>query len=127
MDKILRRCARQNPLLTSLRDCAPATNKFHEPRRPDTRLDRDDKSAVESSMSDPTVLENDLRAIKGLNQRHIEAVLASDIEAVMSEWSEDFTVLPPAGPIIRGRHNNVEIVLKGMSQIQAFEPLEYVE
>jgi ketosteroid isomerase-like protein len=78
-------------------------------------------------MSDPTVLENDLRAIQGLNQRHIEAVLASDIEAVMSEWSEDFTVLPPAGPIIRGRRNNVEIVHKGMSQIQAFEPLEYVE
>ena len=78
-------------------------------------------------MRDPTSLEKDLRAIQALNQRHIEAVLSSDIEAVMSQWSDNFTVLPPVGPIVRGRRANAEIVQKGMEQIHAFEPLEHVE
>ena len=78
-------------------------------------------------MRDPTSLEKDLSAIQALNQRHIEAVLSSDIEAVMSLWSDNFTVLPPVGPIVRGRRANAEIVQKGMEHIHAFEPLEYVE
>lgn len=30
----------------------------------------------------------------------------------MSEWSDDFTVLPPLGSIVRGRFANAEIVQK---------------
>ena len=78
-------------------------------------------------MPDPTSLENDLRAIQALNQRHIEAALSSDIETVMSLWSDDFTVIPPVGPIVRGGRANAEIVQKGREQIHAFEPLEHVE
>ena len=68
-------------------------------------------------MPDPTSLENDLRAIQALNQRHIEAALSSDIETVMSLWSDDFTVIPPVGPIVRGGRANAEIVQKGREQI----------
>src|SRR5687768_16813461 len=78
-------------------------------------------------MRDPTSLEKDLRAIQALNQRHIEAVLSSDIDAVMSLWSDNFTILPPVGPIVRGRRANTEIVQRGMERIHAFEPLGYVE
>jgi uncharacterized protein (TIGR02246 family) len=77
-------------------------------------------------MSDSS-LQNDLRAIQALNQRHIEAWLSSDTEAVIALWSDDFTVIPPAGPIVRGRRANAEILEKGMEQILAFEPLEAVE
>ena len=90
-------------------------------------LDGSDRNGSDNSMADPTSLENDLHAIQALNQRHTEAVLANDIDAIVLEWSEDFTVLPPVGPLIRGRRDNVEIVQKGISQLQAFEPLEYVE
>jgi ketosteroid isomerase-like protein len=78
-------------------------------------------------MPDPISLENDLRAIQALNQRHIDAFLSSDIEAVMSLWSDDFTVIPPVGPIVRGGRANAEIVQKGRDEIHAFEPVEAVE
>jgi ketosteroid isomerase-like protein len=78
-------------------------------------------------MPDPVSSEDDVRAIRALNQRHIDAVLSSDMEAVISMWSDDFTVLPPAGPILRGRLLNADIVQKGTAQIQAFEALEYIE
>jgi ketosteroid isomerase-like protein len=78
-------------------------------------------------MPDTTPLENDLRAIEALNKRHTAAVLVNDWEAVMSEWSEDFSVLLPAGPIVRGRNANAAIVRSGIEQMRAFEPIEYVE
>jgi ketosteroid isomerase-like protein len=77
-------------------------------------------------MPDSTSLENDLRAIKALNDKDVQAVMTSDFDAVMSQWSDDFTVLPPAGPIIRGRSANAEMVQKGMEQVRSFEPLEFV-
>jgi ketosteroid isomerase-like protein len=77
-------------------------------------------------MSYPTSVENDLRAIRALNQRDIEAVLASDTDAIMSQWSDEFVVLPPAGPIVRGRAANAEIVKKGVEQLRAVQPLEFV-
>ena len=77
-------------------------------------------------MPNRTSLEEDLRAIEALNQRDVDAVLASDLDAVMSQWSEDFTVLPPVGPIVRGRSANAEIVLRGREQIHAFETVEHV-
>jgi hypothetical protein len=54
-------------------------------------------------------------------------VLVNDWEAVMSEWSEDFSVLLPAGPIVRGRSANAAIVRGGIEQMRALEPIEYVE
>lgn len=77
-------------------------------------------------MPDTPFLESDLRAIKALNQHDVDAVLASDMDAVMSQWTDDFVVLPPVGPIVRGRSANVEAVHKGLEQIRAFEPVEFV-
>src|SRR5262245_31647417 len=77
-------------------------------------------------MSDSSA-QNDLLAIQALNQRHTEAWLSSDADAVISLWSDDFTVIHPLGPAVRGRDANVEMLQKGMEQIRAFEPLEAVE
>jgi ketosteroid isomerase-like protein len=77
-------------------------------------------------MPEASSLEHDLYAIKMLNQQDVDAVLASDMDAVMSQWTDDFVVLPPVGPIVRGRSANVESVQKGIDQIRAFEPLEFV-
>lgn len=78
-------------------------------------------------MPDTKDPESDLRAIEALNQRHIAAVLANDMEAVMSEWSDDFSVLPPVGPIVHGRRANMAIVRNGIEQMRTFEPIEYEE
>jgi len=77
-------------------------------------------------MPDVPSLESDLRAIKALNQHDVDAVLRSDMDAVMSQWTDDFVVIPPVGPIVRGRSANVEGVQKGIEQIRAFEPVEFV-
>ncbi|HYR83602.1 MAG TPA: hypothetical protein VE422_05960, partial [Terriglobia bacterium] len=67
-----------------------------------------------------------MRSIKALNQRDVDAALASDADRIMSQWSDDIIMLPPVGPIMRGRSANAEIVQKGMEQVHAFEPLEHV-
>ena len=54
-------------------------------------------------MSDASSLENDLRAIEAINQRDVQAALAGDTGMMMSQWTDDFVVLPPVGPIMRGR------------------------
>jgi ketosteroid isomerase-like protein len=70
--------------------------------------------------------EADRRAIEALNQHDVKAVLASDTAAIASQWSDDFVVLPPAGPIVRGRSANAAAVAQGKEQMQAFVPVEYV-
>jgi uncharacterized protein (TIGR02246 family) len=80
-------------------------------------------SRSEVLMSDPTSLENDLRAIEAVNQRDVKAALASDTAAMMSQWTDDFVMLPPAGPIMRGRSAIAE-VLQGAAG--AVEVLEWV-
>ena len=77
-------------------------------------------------MADMPSLESDLRAITALNQHDVDAVLASDIDALFSQWTDDFVVIPSAGPIVRGRRANVEAVRNGMEQIRAFEQVEFV-
>lgn len=77
-------------------------------------------------MTEGPSLESDLRAIKALNQHDVDAVLANDMDAVMAQWTDDFVVLPPVGPVVRGRRANVEVVQKGMEQIRAFDPVEFV-
>jgi uncharacterized protein (TIGR02246 family) len=48
-------------------------------------------------------MENDLRAIEAINQRDVQFALANDAAMMMSQWTEDFVLLPPVGPIMRGR------------------------
>ena len=71
-------------------------------------------------------LEADRRAIEALNQHDVKAVLTSDVEAIVSQWSDDFVVLPPAGPIVRGRSANAAMVEQGKEQLKAFTPVDYV-
>ena len=71
-------------------------------------------------------LDADTRAIEALNQHDVKAALASDVDAIVSQWTDDFVVLPPAGPIVRGRANNAAAVESGKEQMLAFEPVDYV-
>jgi ketosteroid isomerase-like protein len=70
-------------------------------------------------------MQAELRAIANLNQRDIDAVLASDLDAIFSQWTEDFAVLPQIGPIIRGRTANIAMVEQSREQLQAMLPVEY--
>jgi uncharacterized protein (TIGR02246 family) len=54
-------------------------------------------------MSDVSTLENDLRAIELINQRDVQFAMANDAAAMMSQWTDDFVMLPAVGPIMRGR------------------------
>lgn len=69
--------------------------------------------------------EKDRRAIEALNRHDISAALVSDIEAVASQWTEDFVVLPPAGPIVRGRASNLAMMTGARAQLERFEPTAY--
>src|SRR5688572_21771923 len=53
-------------------------------------------------MQSESTNDEDRRAIEELNDHDVKATLAGDVDAIVSQWTEDFTVLPPAGPIIRG-------------------------
>ena len=68
----------------------------------------------------------DRRAIEALNQHDVKAALASDIDAIVSQWTDDFVVLPPAGPIVRGRSANAAAAEQGKEQMQALIPVDYV-
>jgi len=73
-------------------------------------------SRHEVSMPNQPSLEADRRAIEALNQQDIKAVMASDIATITSQWTDDFVVLPSAGPIVRGRKANVEMVEQAKEQ-----------
>ena len=60
-------------------------------------------------MSDSSSLETDLRAIELINRRDVQFALANDAAAMMSQWTDDFVLLPAAGPIMRGRHAIAEV------------------
>src|SRR4029077_17809888 len=72
--------------------------------------------------SDLSSLENDLRAIEAINQRDIQFALDGDAAMMMSQWTDDFVLLPPAGPILRGRRVIAEAFQGGESP----EMVEYV-
>jgi ketosteroid isomerase-like protein len=71
-------------------------------------------------------LETELRAIEELNQHDMKAALASDTDAIISQWTDDFTVLPPTGPILRGRSANSAAAEQGKEQLKAMVPVDYV-
>src|SRR5258706_5126509 len=74
------------------------------------------------SMSNVSSLENDLRAIEAINQRDVQFALANDAAMMMSQWTDDFVLLPAAGPIMRGR----SAIADAFRGVQSHEILEYV-
>ena len=52
--------------------------------------------------SRPT-LEEDLRAIKAIDQRDVQFALANDPAKMMSQWTDEIVLLQPGAPIMRGR------------------------
>ena len=67
-------------------------------------------------------LENDLRAIEAVNQRDVQFALANDAALMMSQWTDDFVLLPPAGPIMRGR----SVIAEAFRGVDSPEVVEYV-
>ena len=53
---------------------------------------------IGGSVSSESSHEADWRAIEALNDHDVKAALASDVEAIVSQWTDDFTVIPPVGP-----------------------------
>jgi ketosteroid isomerase-like protein len=73
-------------------------------------------------MSDSSSLENDLRAIEAINQRDVQFALAGDGSMMMSQWTDDFVLLPPVGPILRGRR----VIAEAFEGIESPKIVEYV-
>ena len=73
-------------------------------------------------MSDLSSVENDLRAIEAVNQRDVQFALANDAALMMSQWTNDFVLLPPAGPILRGR----DVIAEAFKGVESPEIVEYV-
>ena len=73
-------------------------------------------------MSDFSSIENDLRALEGVNQRDVQFALASDADSMMSQWTDDFVLLPPVGPIMRGR----SAIAEAFRGVESPEIVEYV-
>ena len=48
-------------------------------------------------------MENDLRAIEAINRQDMKFGRAGDKAMMMSQWTDDIVLLPPVGPIMRGR------------------------
>ena len=70
-------------------------------------------------------IEADRSAIEALNQHDVKAALASDIEAIVSQWTDDFVVIPPSGPIVRGRRANTALAEQAKEQMKAITPVNY--
>jgi uncharacterized protein (TIGR02246 family) len=73
-------------------------------------------------MSHASSLANDLRAIEAINQRDVQFALAGDAAMMMSQWTDDFVLLPQAGPIMRGRG----AIAEAFREMETPEILEYV-
>jgi uncharacterized protein (TIGR02246 family) len=66
--------------------------------------------------------ENDLRAIEAINRQDVQFALANDAGKMMSQWTDDFVLLPPAGPIMRGR----SVIADAFSGVESPEIVESV-
>ena len=69
-------------------------------------------------------LEADIQAIQALNQHDINASMAMDVDAIVSQWTDDFVTLSSAA-IVRGRSVNASSAKVSMEQMKGFKPLEY--
>ncbi|MYN66846.1 MAG: DUF4440 domain-containing protein [Acidobacteria bacterium] len=70
-------------------------------------------------------LEEELRAIEALNQHDVDAVLSSDFDALISQWTEDFVVISP-GAVVRGRSANAALLEGARAMSDLLEPVEHV-
>ena len=70
-------------------------------------------------------LDEDLRAIEALTQHDIDAVLAGDFDALISQWTDDF-VLITGGAIVRGRDANAALTDGARAMADLLEPVEHV-
>jgi ketosteroid isomerase-like protein len=69
--------------------------------------------------------DNDLRAIQALNRHDVDAVLAGDISAIASQWTDDFVALSSRATI-RGKAANLALIEASAEQMHAFEAVDYV-
>ena len=82
-------------------------------------------AAVGACTSGSPRLEENLRSIEALNQHEVDAVLSSDVDALISQWTDDF-VLITQGSIVRGRGANAEMLEPARAMASQLEPLEHV-
>lgn len=69
--------------------------------------------------------DDDLRAIEALNKQDVDAVLAGDVPAIVSQWTGDFVALSSRATI-RGKAANLALIESSAEQMNAFEPVDYV-
>ena len=69
-------------------------------------------------MSDLPPVENDLHAIEAVNQRDVKLRWLGDTALMMPQWTDDFVVLQPAGPILRGRSAIAEALPGAASAVE---------
>lgn len=69
--------------------------------------------------------EEDLRAIEALTQHDVDAVLAGDFDALISQWTDDFVVIT-GGAIVRGRDANAALTDGARAMADLLEPVEHV-
>ena len=60
-----------------------------------------------------------------LNQHDIDAVLSSDFDALISQWTEDFVVISPSA-VVRGRSANAALMEGARAMADQLEPMEHV-
>ena len=78
--------------------------------------------ACTSGAPDP---EEELRAIEALNRHDVHAVLSSDFDALVSQWTEDFVVISPRA-VVRGRSANAALLEDARAMSDLLEPVEHV-
>jgi len=76
-------------------------------------------------MSDSSNLDVDRLAIEALNAHDVRATMACDLEALVSQWTDEFVVIPGTGDIVRGRSANAANAERAMEQMQGIVPLRY--
>ena len=76
-------------------------------------------------MSDHSNPDADRLAIEALNAHDVKATMAQDLKALVSQWTDDFVVIPGTGEIVRGRAANAANAERAMEQMRGVVPVEY--
>jgi uncharacterized protein (TIGR02246 family) len=76
-------------------------------------------------MSNNSNPDADRLAIEALNQHDVTATLACDLRAIVSQWTDDFVVIPGTGDIVRGRSANAANAERALEQMQGLVPVQY--
>jgi ketosteroid isomerase-like protein len=75
-------------------------------------------------MQSQNKLEADIRSIEALNQHDLNAEMAGDTDAIISQWTDDFVLIQAGSPITRGRSANAAAVEQGKDQMKDFKPID---